>query len=376
MTITSLHATPIRIPLRTPAAFSNRQLLHRDYVLVHMTSADGHTGMGYAYAGTSGGTWLAQAVDGLIAPLLVGRDAGAIQENWQRVYQELLLLGRAGGLLRALSAVDIAAWDLLGRRTGTSLARLLGGAPDRVPAYASGGYYRDGDPIEHVVGEIERYAALGFRDFKIKVGGMPGAGDVARVAAAREAIGTEGRLALDANNAWRSADEALRAIAAFEPYDIWWIEEPLSPDDLHGHAAIARASPITVATGEIEATRWAFADLIRADSCAILQPDAGVLGGVTEFVKVAAAADAFGRVVAPHWHANLHAQLAAATNNCIAIEYFALGEDIYNFEAIVADPLEVVDGEVVVPDRPGLGFSLDEDAVAALRLDAVAGEAA
>lgn len=368
MTIKSLTATPIRIPLRTPAAFSSRQLFHRDYVLVHMESEDGLTGLGYTYAGTSGGAWLARAVEELMAPLLVGRDAGAIHDNWDLVYRELLLLGRRGALLRALSAVDVAAWDLLGKQTGRSLGRLLGGTRDRVPAYASGGYYRDGDPIEHVVTEIERYQALGFTDFKIKVGGLPVAGDAARVAAARATIGSVGRLALDANNAWRSADEALRAITAFEPHDIWWIEEPLSPDDVHGHARIARASPITVASGEIEATRWGFADMLRADACAILQPDACVLGGVSEFVKVAAAAEAFGYVVAPHWHANLHAQLAVATTNCVAVEYFAVQEDIYNFERIVSDPLEVVDGEVVVPDRPGLGFSLDEDAVAEFRL--------
>jgi L-alanine-DL-glutamate epimerase-like enolase superfamily enzyme len=364
MRMARLEASTVVIPLRTPTAFSTRSLSHREYVRVTLETDAGVRGLGYTYAGTAGGAWVAEAIETLIAPLLIGRDAGAIHDNWELVYRELLLIGRRGGLLRALSAVDIAAWDALGKATGHSLARLLGGARERVSAYASGGYYRPGDPVENVANEIARYAALGFQDFKIKVGGLALSDDVARVAAAREAIGPDGRLALDANNAWDSSDAALRAIRAFEPYDIWWIEEPLLPDDVHGHARLVQASPITVATGEIEAGRWAFGDLLRANACEILQPDACVAGGVSEWMRIANAAAVHGRPVAPHWHANLHAQLAAATPNCVAVEYFALAEDVYNFEAVVADPLVVIDGELIVPDTPGIGVTLDREAVA------------
>lgn len=368
MRITGLRAAAIRIPLRVTTSFSTRRVDHRDYVLCWMETEEGVEGVGYTYAGNSGGQWLADAIDELIAPRLVGRDALAIEENWELIYRDLLLLGRRGGLLRALSAVDIAAWDVLGRATGMPLRRLLGGGRDRVPAYASGGYYRDGDPVEAVVGEMERYRALGFTRYKIKVGGLPLAGDVARVAAARETIGPDAELALDVNNGWRSSDEALRAIRAFEPYGIWWVEEPLSPDDVAGHADLVKRSPITIATGEIEATRWAFADLLRHRGADILQPDACVAGGVSEWMKIAHAAASFDRSVAPHWHANVHAQLAAATTNTLAVEYFALEEDIYNFEALLQRELVVEDGEIVLDDTPGIGIALDEEAVERYRL--------
>jgi len=247
--------------------------------------------------------------------------------------------------------------------------RLLGGGRDRVPAYASGGYYRPGDPVENVVSELERYKALGFDRFKIKVGGLALEGDVARVAAARATIGPAGALALDANNAWRSSDEALRAIEAFAEHDIWWIEEPLLPDDVRGHARIAERNPITVATGEIEATRWAFGDLLRSEACEILQPDACVAGGISEWMKIAHAAASFGRTVAPHWHANVHAQLAAAVSNCPAVEFFALEEDIYNFEQIVGNRLQVEDGDIMLDDTPGIGVLFDEEAIARLRVE-------
>lgn len=173
-------------------------------------------------------------------------------------------------------------------------------------------------------------------------------------------------MALDANNAWRSSDEALRAAKAFAPFDIWWLEEPLSPDDVGGHARLAERSPIPIATGEIAATRWGFGDLLRQSACEILQPDACVAGGVSEWLKIAHAADCFGLIVAPHWHANLHAQLAAAVSNCPVVEFFALREDIYNFESIVVNRLQVEDGEILLGDTPGVGVILDEEMISQL----------
>jgi L-alanine-DL-glutamate epimerase-like enolase superfamily enzyme len=210
---------------------------------------------------------------------------------------------------------------------------------------------------------MERYVALGFADFKIKVGGAPLEVDAQRVRAAREVIGPRGRLALDANNAYRSVPEALRAARAFEAYDPWWLEEPLSPDDITGHAALARQLDLPIATGEIHQTRWEFRDLIERQAADILQPDAGVLGGVSEWLRVARAAETFDLPVAPHWHADVHVHLAAAARNCLTVEYFRLEEDIYNFERILAERLRPRDGQVAVPQRPGIGLVLDEDAV-------------
>lgn len=361
-TITAVSAELISVPVEPSAGFSTRTVHSREYVIVRLRDDEGaHEGIGYTYAGTVGGKIVADIVNTLIQPLLVGRAAGAIEQNWNLVYRELLLIGRRGAVLRALSAVDIALWDLAAKCAGKPLRELLGGVGESTTAYASGGYYRPGDPVGLVAEEVERYIALGFRDYKMKFGGLPLADDVARVAAARDVLGPDRRLALDINNGWDDVTAAMRAIAAVEEFDIWWVEEPFLPDDIRSHARLARRSPIPIATGEVEATRWAFGELLEQQAADILQPDACVCGGVTEWLKIARAAEALGVPVAPHWHANLHAELAVATPNCLTVEYFALEEGIYNFEALVQGPLEIVDGDIVLGTSAGIGFDLDEE---------------
>jgi L-alanine-DL-glutamate epimerase-like enolase superfamily enzyme len=333
---------------------------------VTVTDSDGAAGTGYSYAGTSAGSWVARAVNELLAPHAVGKPARGVSELYTQLAQEFLLVGRRGGIIRALSALEIALWDLLGQTTGMPLRNLLGSARNSVPAYASGGYYRPGDPLENIREEVARQRARGFSDYKMKVGGLPLHADEARVGAAREALGPTGRLALDANNAYASVAEAIKAADAFAPHDIWWFEEPLVPDDIDGHAQLAARGPIPIATGEIEATAWGFGHLLRARAAHIHQTDACVCGGVGEWLKAAHAAAAFGVQVAPHWHHNLHAQLAAAVSNALVIEHFALEESVYNFEELVepATRMVVTDGVAQLGDLPGIGFRYDPDAVA------------
>jgi L-alanine-DL-glutamate epimerase-like enolase superfamily enzyme len=185
---------------------------------------------------------------------------------------------------------------------------------------------------------------------------------------ARETIGPGARLGLDANNAWKTAPEALRFARAVERYDPWWLEEPLAPDDVEGHAQIAAALDWPVATGEIHGSRWDFRQLVERRAADILQPDAGVLGGISEWMRVAHAAATFDLPVAPHWHADLHVHLVAAVPNAITVEYFLLEEDIYNFERILSERLAPEDGVIPLPSRPGLGLVLDRDAVERFRV--------
>jgi L-alanine-DL-glutamate epimerase-like enolase superfamily enzyme len=171
-------------------------------------------------------------------------------------------------------------------------------------------------------------------------------------------------LALDANNGYKNLPEALAAARAFQPFDPWWFEEPLSPDNVAGHAELARQIQMPVATGEIHQTRWDFRNLLESRAATILQPDAGVLGGVSEWRIVAHAAAMFDVPVAPHWHADLHVHLAAAASNCLTVEYFSLEEDIYNFERLLKERLVPRDGWIALPQRPGLGLALDDEAIA------------
>jgi L-alanine-DL-glutamate epimerase-like enolase superfamily enzyme len=368
MKITAVRSATVRVPLERPTRIATRLLSGRDYILAWIDTDQGLTGLGYTYAGTLGGRIVQAGIDDALQPLLLGEDPFAIERLWARMFQETLLIGRRGALIRSISAVDIALWDLVGKATNQPLYKLIGGFRDSVPAYASGGYYREGDPLAYVEIELSRYRDLGFQNYKIKVGGAPFEVDVERVRVARETIGPKARLGLDANNAWTEPSEALRFARAVEQYDPWWLEEPLRPDDVAGHAEIARVLDIPVATGEIHATRWDFRDLIASKAADILQPDACVLGGVSEWLKVAHTAASFDLPVAPHWNADVHVHLAGAVSNCLTVEYFVLEEDIYNFERIIADRLKPENGEIPIPQRPGLGLVLDNAAVERYRI--------
>lgn len=369
--IARVWAQAASVPVHKTTRMSTRALGRRDYLLVHVETDDGERGLGYAYVGTAGGVVASRAVADLLAPMLEGADPDDIAALWEQMYQETLLTGRRGVVVRALAAVDIALWDLSAKRRQVPLAVLLGGTCSALPAYASGGYYRpdEGPWAEAVTREIADNREQGFRDHKIKVGGLSVPEDAERVAAAADAIGPDGRLALDCNNAYSTPAEARRAITAFEaaagPAGLWWVEEPLSPEDLDGHARLVDSVQSPIATGEVHQTRWEFRDLLQRRAADIVQPDAGVLGGVTEWMRVARAAEVFSVPVAPHWHANLHVHLAAATPGCLTIEFFALEKDIFNFERLLREDTRLTseNGHVTVPDRPGLGVELDDEAV-------------
>lgn len=363
MKITNVRSVLVRIPLLRPVRIATREVHGREFVLAFVQTQDGMQGAGYTYAGTVGGTMVRAAVDDVLKPLLLNADAGLIERHWATMFQDGLLVGRRGALIRAISAVDIALWDLAGKRAGMPLYRLLGGYQSEVPAYASGGYYMEGKGPDGLAREMERYLRAGFTSVKIKVGGVSIEDDVARVKAARDVIGPKVRLALDANNAYKSVSEAVRAAEAFEPYDIWWFEEPLAPDNIPGQAEVSGAVGMPLATGEIHQTRWDFRDLIMHKAAQIFQPDAGVLGGISEWMKVAHTAASYDIPVAPHWHADLHVHLVGAVPNALTVEYFFLEEDIYNFERILRERLVPSKGSIRIPDRPGLGLVLDEAAI-------------
>lgn len=370
MRIRDIRSAVVAVPLAEPTAFAKTLVTAREYVLVWVEADDGSVGLGFTVGGRREGEGhlIRTAVEHL-APMVVGEPVHAPERVWQQMFDGSILVGRRGAVVRAMSAIDIGLWDLIGRDAGRPLSGLLGGFADPVPAYASGGYYRDGKDIDGLVAEVERYLALGFTAVKVKVGRLDLAADVARVRAVREAIGADVRLALDANNAWPDARTAVRAVRRFEPFDPWWIEEPLMPDDVAGHAALAAAVDVPVATGEIEATRWGFRPLMDANGVDIVQADATVCGGVTEWLKIAHAAALRDLPVAPHWMANLHVHLVGAVPNGLAVEYFVLDEDVFNFERLVTAPLRPEDGRIPVPPLPGHGVVLDLDAVARFRLE-------
>lgn len=363
-TINRIRARHVSVPLDVQTGIARRQIAERHYGLVEVTGSDGITGIGFCYVGHRGGGLFTQAVNDLLAHRLLGEDAYRVEGLWEDMYQEALLHGRSGTVLRAISALNNAMWDRNAKAAGLPLYRYLGAAArDRVPAYASGGYYLKGKTPQHLADECAGYVASGFNAVKIKVGGSQDLGEEeARVRAVRERIGPDVLLMLDANNAWSDFPTALQSIRRFEAYKPYWIEEPFSPDDIDNHARLAAATPIPVATGEIETGRWRFKELIARNAAAILQTDACVCGGISEFRRIAATAGSHGLTLAPHWFHDLHVHLVASIPNATWVEFFP-DSQVLNFRELVDVQLQVEKGNVLLPQAPGLGFGFAEKAV-------------
>jgi L-alanine-DL-glutamate epimerase-like enolase superfamily enzyme len=351
------------VPLDNPVTFSTRTVRAREYCLVRVRATDGTEGIGYCYAVNTSGRLLAVAVTDLLAPLLVGQESLRVEGLWRDMYQEALLQGRAGAVMRSLSALDIALWDLNARSAGLPLYRYLGASvDDRVPAYASGGYYGAGKDNAALAAEMAGHVRDGFTAVKMKTGRLSPAAEEARVAAVREAIGPDVRLMLDANNAWSDLPTALEYMRRFEAYDPYWIEEPFSPDDIDNHARLARATRVTVATGEIEAGRWRFKELLERGATTLLQTDATVCGGITEWRRIAATAASFSVPVAPHaWH-DVHVHLVGSTPNATYAEFMP-DAHIVNFRKVIDRQLVAEAGQLLLPQTPGLGFGFSADAL-------------
>ncbi len=358
--VIAVEACTAVVPLNVRTAFATRVVHERHYSLVRVWGDDQVHGIGFCYSGSSSGTLATSAVLELLAPVVLGEDPFRSEGLWDAMYQEALLHGRTGAVMRALSAVDIALWDRNARSVGLPIWRYLGSVSSgTVPTYASGGYYLEGKGPRQLAEEVTTYVEAGFKAIKIKVGRLDPASEEDRVAAARNAIGTDILLMLDANNAWKDLPSALQTIRRFEPYEPYWIEEPFSPDDIANHARLARNTPIPIATGEIEAGRWRNKALLDSGAVSILQTDAAVCGGITEFRRIAALASAYGVSICPHWFHDLHAPLVGATGNAQFVEYFP-DDGVLNFRILLDHQLEIRNGEIVLHQTPGLGFDFEE----------------
>ena len=362
--IESVSIAVAKVPLDRVTSFSTRTVSERYYGLVKVRSTDGIEGIGFCYVGSRAGTILRVAVQDLLAPVLIGQESRRSEGLWHDMYQEALLQGRAGAVMRGISILDTAIWDLNARSVGLPLHDYLGCLErESVPAYASGGYYVDGKTPAMLGEEMAGFVEQGFTAVKMKTGRFSPAEEAARVAAARKAIGPDVLLMLDVNNGWKDLPTAMEYMRRFEEHDPYWIEEPFIPDAIDLHGRLAQLTPITIATGEIEVGRWRFRELIDAGGAEILQTDAAVCGGITEWRRIAAHADSRGVTVSPHWFHDLHAPLVAATPNARFVEFFP-DDQVLNFRRLLDKQLVPHKGRLQLHQTPGLGFGFDEKAVA------------
>jgi L-alanine-DL-glutamate epimerase-like enolase superfamily enzyme len=360
MLIRDVRAGHYRIPL--PVALSDSThgtITAFELITVRVRDAEGAEGVGYTYTVGAGGAAIHALVAHDIAPLLTGKDADRIERLWQTMWWALHYGGRGGAQGLAISAVDIALWDLRARRQDAPLWRVLGGFDPQVPCYAGG---IDLDfTIDALLRQTDENLKRGFRAIKMKVGRSRLHEDVERVRAMREHLGAGFPLMVDANMRW-SADEAIRAARALVPFEPVWLEEPTIPDDVPGHARIVREGGLPIAAGENLRTLYEFRQLIVAGGVTFPEPDATNCGGVTAFMKVCHLAEAFNLPVTSHGAHDLTVHLLAAAPNRSYLEAHGFGLDRF-----IAEPLRIEEGMALAPDRPGHGIELDWKALDAHR---------
>ena len=391
MIITDVTTIKLRYSMDIPMADAIHYMPDRPTLLVQVHTDAGIVGLGEAaaYGGFLEST--EAIIIGELRRTILGQDPFKVEKLWSMMATRAHQRGRRGMLMMAISGIDIALWDIIGQATNTPLYRLLGGYRDTLPAYASAGFYARDKNAQALAEEVGGYAARGFRCVKIKVGrqseallnplhDMPAEDyatvsfeeDVERVRAARAAIGPNVKLAMDANNAF-TPSLALKFMRAVEDQDIYWFEEPVATDDIDGSALVAHQVTTPVSGYETETGLPGFRELITRHAVDIVQPDVIWSGGITECRKVAALAQAYGMPVIPHVFSSAVSSIAnmhfiAALPNGSWLEFDqnpnALRSELFE-EPITPDG----DGNVRLPDRPGLGVTLNGATIDRYRLD-------
>ncbi|MGN7250958.1 L-talarate/galactarate dehydratase [Arthrobacter sp. SAFR-014] len=346
---------PLAVPISDAKVFTGRQkpMTEVVFLFAEITTEQGHTGLGFSYSKRAGGpAQYAHAKE--VAEGIIGEDPNDIGKLYTKLLWAGASVGRSGVATQALAAIDIALYDLKAKRAGLPLAKLLGSYRDSVQTYNTSGGFLNAT-LDEVKARATQSVEEGIGGIKIKVGLPDTKEDLRRVAGIREHIGWDVPLMVDANQQWDRAT-ALRMGRQLEEFNLIWIEEPLDAYDFEGHAHLAQVLDTPIATGEMLASVAEHKGLLAANGCDIIQPDAPRVGGITQFLRLAALADERGLGLAPHFAMEIHLHLAAAYPREPWVEHFDWLDPLFN------ERLETKDGRMIVPDRPGLGVSLSDQA--------------
>jgi D-galactarolactone cycloisomerase len=380
--ISGIQIFPLRYEMPYPLTYARGEYKVREALLLKILTDDPQL-FGWGESAMWGGPHAVTAavIEREIFPLILGEDPRRPEYLWERVFQETYYHGRRGILMAALSGIDIALWDILGKSAGEPLWRILGGFGRPIQAYASSGYYRYGYELEAFGSDVAAARAAGFRGYKMKIGNVPEAAhqnvildvplrcsienDLKRVEVAREAMGN-GYLMVDATTSL-SARVAMRYAQALDAFEIQWFEEPVMAEDVAGCAELARRTRIPIAGFETETGRDAFARLIDAGAIQIAQPDIVQVGGITEARKIAAYAQIRHLPITSKNYSTVVSS-AASLQLLFGVpngDYFECDQDPLPWrEALLRRPaFHIEDGMAAPTERPGLGIDIDEEAL-------------
>jgi len=368
MKVTTVEPMVLEAPVKEPWRIGTAVYTSMHAMLVRVETDEGITGYGEGLVRFSPRAGAAVVRD-ILAPVVIGQDPFEVELVWDKMYGMMRGRGHSKGfMLEAMSAVDIALWDIVGKALGQPLHRILGSyGRSSLPVYASSLLFK---PIEELVREAAGLAAQGYTAIKLKIS-QGAEADLAKVRAIRTALGNGVRLMVDANCAYDTLT-ALQIGRLLEAEGVAWFEEPVAPELLDGYVKLAQALDMPIAGGETEFTRWAFKEILTRQAMDIIQPDIGRVGGFSEARKIAALASAFDVPVGPHTGASAavavaaSVQWAAALPNLLTFEYMYPPNPLR--EELLIDPLPTPkNGQMGVPQQPGLGIEVDEKALARFR---------
>jgi L-alanine-DL-glutamate epimerase-like enolase superfamily enzyme len=353
MKVTAVETHPVLVKLDNPLGSALGQIHSFGCILVTVRTDAGILGENLIFTLNGRRTKVLRQMVDELADLIIGRDAGHIADFWARAWKDINFLGHKGVPVVGISGIDGALWDALGKASGLPLYRLLGGAKTIVPAYQSSGLWLSASTSE-LVTEAERFIEQGFRAMKMRLGSPDPNTDIARVKAVREAIGPGIKLMADANQGLNEA-QAITLGRMLEAFDLTWFEEPLPAWDLEGLARVAAALDMPIASGETEYTRYGFRRMLELRSADVLMPDLQRVGGVSEFIRVGHMAESFDVPVSSHLFPETSIQVLGALANAIYLEYMPW------FSKLYCEQLEFKNGNAIVPERPGWGFTFNHD---------------
>ena len=363
LVIKAIETEYYRIP---QAIFSGTELMDTthiiealDLIIVMIYTAEGVIGTGYSYLVGHGASAVKAMLDTELAPQALGRSCRDVDHIWETGWWRTHFAGRGGVSTLAIAALDIALWDALAKAVGLPLFRYIGVHRERISGYASA--VNLSLSTDQLVEQVEESVKHGLQGYKLKVGRPRLMEDRDRIAAVREILGPEGLLLVDANMGW-TLGEAVRRARTMEQHDVYWLEEPLTPEDVAGYAALVRATSIPIATGENLYSKYEFNQYFRSEAIHIVQADAVRCGSITEWLKIAHLAHTFGLQMAPHFLPELHVHLLCSIPNALILEFLPW------FNALLIEPIEPKDGLFSPPNRPGHGILFNREKLAPYRL--------
>lgn len=355
--IDSLTTRMVDLPLARPVGTAIHAMRSVGCVLVEAQCDNGVVGQSYIF---SLNAKRIRSLDEMVkgyAEFVVGRSPAEHAEIFDAIWKAINPMGHAGVTIAGLSAIDVALWDAIGKDAGLPLHQLWGSDHKSVAAYATSGLWLS-ETIDELLEDAQAFVNEGFTGIKIRLGSANPADDVERVRAVRNAIGPDIELYSDVNQGL-NVEQAITLGQSLAEFNLTWFEEPVPYYDEAGHAAVRAAVDVPIATGESVYTRIGMQRLIDAGAADVLMPDLQRIGGFSEFRRASEAAGAAGVPVSSHFFTEQSLCLAASIDNCISVEHCDWFSPLFN------EPMEMVNGEVLVPNRPGHGFTFNEDIIAA-----------